>query len=291
MVALFWSLQDAGAEGEALLPKDSDIPGWRMIDQPYHYGPADLWKYINGEAEFYIAYGFVSLAGANYTPQSADVYSLGVDVFDMEDKLNAFGVFQSKRGKEPSSLKIGAASFGAGGYVVFYKDRYYVEVLSFGKARKGKEGHLLMARKVAEKIKGDNTPPQELRYLPESGRVAGSERYVKGGILGHAFWDRGLTADYRVDGDSVSAFVVLFPSMKKASEALQKHRDFLRESGATWIPLSGCEKHGYASQEPHHKEILVMEKGPFLVGVYDLSKAEKGMALLREMTERVKIPD
>jgi hypothetical protein len=65
----------------------------------------------------------------------------------------------------------------------------------------------------------------------------------------------------------------------------------LRESGATWIPLSGCEKHGYASQEPHHKEILVMEKGPFLVGVYDLSKAEKGMALLREMTERVKIPD
>jgi len=259
-----------------------------MIDKPYGYSPEDLWKYINGEAEFYVAYGFVSLIGANYGSRT---YSIGVDIFDMGEKLHAFGVFQSRRGNEPSSLKVGAASFGAEGYLVFYKDRYYVEILSFGEREKGDTGHVTVARKVAEKIKGDISPPHELSYFPHSGRIEGSERYVKGGILGHAFLDRGLIAHYRIDGDMVSAFVALFSSTKDAISSFEKHKGFLQRSGAKCIPLSGFEKHGYASQEPHHKEILVVQEGSFVVGVYDLIKAEKGMALLKDMIERIKPPD
>jgi hypothetical protein len=283
-----WSPLVASAQGKTLLPKDSEIPGWHMIDKPYGYSPEDLWKYINGEAEFYVAYGFVSLMGANYGSRT---YSIGVDIFDMGEKLNAFGVFQSRRGNEPSLLKMGAASFGAEGYLVFYKDRYYVEVLSFGEREKGDTGHVTVARKVAEKIKGDISPPHELFYLPHSGRIGGSERYVRGGILGHAFLDRGLIADYRIDGDTVSAFVAFFPSTKDAISSVEKHKGFLERSGATCIPLSGFGKQGYASQEPHHKEILVVQEGAFVVGVYDLIKSRQGMALLQDMVKRIQTAD
>jgi hypothetical protein len=291
LLLISWSPWVASAKGNTLLPKDSEMLGWQIIDKPYGYSPEDLWKYINGEAEFYIAYGFVSLIGANYAPESGGTYSLGVDIFDMGDKLNAFGVFQSKRGSERSSLKVGAASFGSEGYVVFYKDQYYVEVLSFGDRKKGDTGHVTAARKVAEKIRGDASPPHELSYLPEPGRIKGSERYVKGGILGHAFLDRGLVADYRIEGDTVSAFVAFFPSSKDAISSFEKHKGFSQRSGAKCIPLSGFEKHGYASQEPHHKEILVAQEGAFVVGVYDLIKAEKGMALLKDVIERIKPAD
>jgi hypothetical protein len=278
----------ASAQGNALLPKDSEIPGWHMIDKPYGYSPENLWVYINGEAEFYVAYGFVSLMGANYRSRN---YSIGVDIFDMGEKLNAFGVFQSKRGNEASSLKMGAASFGADGYLVFYKDRYYVEILSFGEREKGDTGYVTVARKVAEKIRGDTSPPHELSYLPHYGRIEGSERYVKGGILGHAFLDRGLIADYRIDGDRVSAFVALFSSTKDAMSSFEKHKGFWERSGAKCVRLSGFEEHGYASQEPHHKEILVVQEGAFVVGVYDLIKSRQGMALLQDMVKRIQTAD
>jgi hypothetical protein len=278
----------ASAGGNTLLPNISEIPGWQMANKPYRYSPQNLYKYINGEADFFVAYGFVSLEGADYSSESESSDSITVDIYDMGDKLSAFGVFQSKRGGESSSLKIGAASFSADGYLVFYKDRYYVETVSFVEGEKWKTEHVILARKVAEKIQGDISPPNELSYLSEYGRIDGSERYVKGGILGHAFLDRGLICDYRLEGDVVSAFVAFFPSSEDAIGSFEEHKDFLRSSGKKCVPLNGFGKYGFVSQEPYHKNILVAQEGSFVSGVYDLSEAQKGIELLKDIVKRIK---
>lgn len=278
----------ASAQGNALLPNSAEIPGWQVIDKPYRYSPQDLYKYINGEAEFFLAYGFVSLKGANYSYGSDSRDSITVDIYDMGEKLNSFGVFQSKRGGESSSLKIGAASFGSDGFIVFYKDRYYVEILSFVEGEQRKTEHVIIAQKVAEKINGDISPPNELSYLPQFGSVEGSERYVRGGILGHAFLDRGLICDYRIEGDVVSAFVAFFSSGKDAVSSFERHKDFLRRSGEKYLPLKGFGENGFVSQEPYHGNILVVQEGAFVVGVYDLLRAEKGMALLKDILKRIR---
>jgi hypothetical protein len=247
-----------------------------MANKPYCHSPQNLYKYINGEADFFVAYGFVSLVGANYSSASHSSDSITVDVYDMGDKLNAFGVFQSKRGRESSPLKIGAACFGADGYLVFYKDRYYVEILSFVESEQRKTEHVIIARK------------DELSYLSKLGRIEGSERYVKGGILGHAFLDRGLICDYRLEGDVVSAFVAFFRSSEDAVSSFEEHRDFLRRSGKKCIPLNGFGEHGFVSQEPYHKHILVVQEGSFVLGVYDLLKAQRGIELLKDILKRIK---
>ena len=259
-----------------------------MDNKPYCYGPQNLYKYINGEADFYISYGFISLIGANYSSDSESSDSITIDIYDMGEKLNAFGVFQSKRGKESSSLKIGAASFGTDGYVVFYKDRYYVEILSYVESEQRKAEHLIMARKVAENIEGGISPPYELSYLSELGKIEGSERYVRGGILGHAFLERGLICDYMIEGEVVSAFVAIFPSSEVAANSFEKHKNFLRSSGKKCLPLNEFEDYGFASQEPHHKNIIVVHKGSFVAGVYDLLEAQKGIELLKEIIKRIK---
>lgn len=259
-----------------------------MANKPYRYSPQNLYKYINGEADFFVAYGFVSLEGADYSSESDSSDSITVDIYDMGDKLNAFGVFQSKRGGESSSLKIGAASFSADGYLVFYKDRYYVETISFVEGEQWKTEHVIIARKVAEKIQGDISPPYELSYLSEYGRIDGSERYVKGGILGHAFLDRGLICDYRLEGDVVSAFVAFFRSSEDAVSSFEEHKDFLRRSGKKCVPLNGFGKHGFVSQEPYHKNILVAQEGSFVLGVYDLLEPQKGVELLKDIVKRIK---
>jgi hypothetical protein len=258
-----------------------------MAEEPYRYGPQDLYEYIDGEAEYFLAYGFISLLGANYALESDNRNAITVDIYDMGEKLNAFGVFQSKRGGETSSLNIGTASSGTDSYLAFYQDRYYVEILSFVKDEQWKTQHLVLGRKVAEKIQGDISPPHELSYLSEAGRIEGSERYVKGGILGHAFFDRGLTCDYRIDGAVVSAFVTFFTSKEDAVSALKAHKDFLRSAGKECVPLNGVGERGFISQEPYHRNILVVQEGSFVIGVYDLSVVEDGMELLKDILKRI----
>lgn len=261
-----------------------------MADKPYRYGPQDLYQYIDGEAESFVAHGFVSLQGANYSPRSDKTAFITVDIYNMGERLNAFGVFQSKRGGEPSSLKVGAGSFGRDGYLAFYKDKYFVEILSFVKDEQRKTQDIVIAREVAAKIEGDIAPPHELSYFPAAGKIEGSERYVKEGILGHAFLGRGLICDYRMDGDVVSAFVAFFPSNEDAGSAFESHKDFLRKSGKACEPLKGLGTRGFFSQEPYHKNILVAQKGSFVAGVYDLAVAKKGMALLTDILKRIEYP-
>jgi hypothetical protein len=206
----------------------------------------------------------------------------------MGKKLNAFGVFQSKRGGASSSLGIGAASYVTNGYLAFYKDRYYVEILSFVQDKEWKEQHIVIAQKVAERIKGDILPPRELSYLPQSGRVEGSERYVRGGLLGHAFMDRGLVSRHTVNGNVASAFVALFPSHEDASDAFEAHKDFLRDAEKACLPLNGFWQRGFSSTEPYHKHIVVAQQGRFVLGIFDLSEVKDGIGLLKDMVRRVK---
>ena len=117
--------------GDVCLFDRAKISGWDLSGRPYDFAPQNLFEHINGSADFFLAYGFVSLKVAHYAPVSTPNDSVTVEVYDMGEKLNAFGVFQAKRSNKAPSLNIGTASFGSGGYLAFYKDRYFVEINSY----------------------------------------------------------------------------------------------------------------------------------------------------------------
>jgi len=278
------------ANGDTRLINAIKTSEWEISDNPYSFGPQNLYEYIDGAADFFVAYGFVLLEGTNYVSLSDVNDSITVDIYDMGEKLNAFGVFQSKRSKGAPSLDIGTSAFGADGYLCFYKDKYLVEIFSFIKDEKRKSQDLNMARKVAEIIQGDTLPPVELSYFPEPEKIDGSERYIKGGILGHAFLDRGIICDYRIKDETVSAFLAFYPSREEAVKAFEQHRDFLAKS-APCTPFDGFGERGLVSQEPYHKSIILVQKGTFITGVYDLSTPKNGTEVLKGILKRINLPD
>ncbi len=286
----FSTTPEVGADSgvEKLLPQSPGVVGWQLVGNYYHYLPNNLYNYINGAADLFVSYGFVKLAGAEYAPGVSGQENAIVDIYDMGNKLNAFGVFQSKRDPESKSFKIGTGAFGSEKYIFFYKDRFYIEVQAYLSASKEKDIPFKLARKVAGGISGDCTPPSELNYLPEAGRVPGSEMYITGGILGHAFLDKGLVGDYRVNGGVVKAFVAFFPSREHAAKAMDQYKSYLDTAGETWQALNGFGERGFFSKEPYHKTILVAQKDHFVVGVADLSHPEKGKGLLKSIIKDLK---
>ena len=273
---------------EAIFSSALPSPEWKVEGQPYGFVPQNLYEYINGEAEFFIAFGFIELTGANYASVAGGKDTATIDIYDMGNKLNAFGVFQSKRGGQASALNLGAASTGSDGYLAFYKDRFFVEIQAY--ITREKERHMAetMAASIAEHLPGDNTPPWELFYLPEKNRIAGSERYIKGGILGHAFLDRGIVCNYRIQGQKVTAFVAMLPSPRDAVHAVEQHRSFFLKSGKECLPLDRFGKHGFISEEPYHQKIMETQVGAFVAGVYDLNTLEAGKTLLADIITTLK---
>jgi hypothetical protein len=146
---------------------------------------------------------------------------------------------------------------------------------------------MTLAKKVVSGISGDSTPPSELNYLPDTGRVPGSEMYITGGILGHAFLDRGLVCDYKLADEVVKAFIAFYPSKELADTAIKHYKEFLKKSGKKWTSLKSDAENGFASQEPYHKNIIVAQQGHFVAGVYDLSLAQKGEALLKNILKKI----
>jgi len=264
------------------------LPGvqWKLEGKSYRYIPQNLYEYINGAAEFFIAFGFVELAGAHYVPVAGGKDSATIDIYDMGSKLNAFGVFQAKRDRQASSLNLGAASTVSDDYVAFHKDRFYVEIQALIIDKQLKSVIATIASNVAEHLPGDNTLPQELAYFPEEGRIVGSERYIRGGVLGHAFLEQGIVCDYQIEGKQATAFIAMLPSDQAAVKAVEHHRSFLEKSGQKPLPLDGLGEHAFASEEPYHKKIVETQSGPFVIGVYDLDSAETGKTLLADILKK-----
>ena len=276
----------AGSEIMKLLPVSSDTGIWKL-ESKHSYTPDDLYNYINGAADLFISYGFVELAGAHYRYGTDGQETVVVDIYDMGKKLNAFGVFQSKRDPEVPVLDIGAGAIGNEKYIFFYKDRFYVEIQAFSPDGQKSSAALTMAREVAGRIPGDTSLPVELGYLPEADQVMGSVLYITGGILGHGFLDRGILCDYRVNGEVVKAFIAFFPSPEQAVKALNLYKDYLKKAGETWEARKGFGENSFTGQEPYHKTILVAQQGVFVAGVADLSSAQKGEALLRGILSKI----
>ncbi|MGD9383417.1 MAG: hypothetical protein PVH55_05150, partial [Desulfobacterales bacterium] len=87
MILLFMAVNSisllAESRHESIFRKALPSPEWQMEGQPYGFFPQDLYEYINGEAEFFIAFGFIELTGANYTSVSGGRDTVTMDIYDM----------------------------------------------------------------------------------------------------------------------------------------------------------------------------------------------------------------
>jgi hypothetical protein len=271
-----------------MLPPAIEHTAWQISGNPYTYVPNNLYSYIDGAADMFIAYGFVKLQGAEYVDTADKQESMTVDMYDMGSPLSAFGIFNSKKDPESPSLNIGAGSCGTEQFVIFYKDRLYVEIQPRIARDKNKPVPVITAQKIAARIPGTTNPPREIQYLPALNKVPGSENYVTGGILGHAFLPHGLVSDYRFNGETVKAFIAMFPTEKDSSAAFERYKAYLKEAGETVTAGEGGSEKGFNAKEKYHGHVIVVNQGCFIAGVADLSHPEKGKMLLKQILDNLK---
>ncbi len=282
--------KQAATKIEDTLPGAHALSGWQMQGAPYAYQPDKLYQYIDGAADQFIAYGFKKLCGAEYICKTDKQESLVIDVYDMGSQLSAFGIYTSKKDPASASPGIGAESFGNDQYVAFYKDRFYVEIQPRISSANNRLIPQQAARLVAQKISGTSMRPALLKVFPEADKIAGSENYIVGGILGHAFLPQGVVSEYHSNGEAVKAFVAPFPSPSGAQAAFEQYKQFLSALGKPVEQNNTVGERSFCAPEPYHKNIIVAQQGCFVAGITDLSSPQQGMLLLKNIIKNLKKP-
>ncbi|UCD70693.1 MAG: hypothetical protein JSW70_06720 [Syntrophobacterales bacterium] len=150
-----------------------EVNGWVANPEVRQYEGKTLYKYIDGGAELYLAYGFHKAYVHTYTkPGEPDII---MDIYDMSTPEDAFGVFTAER--EGDDIGIGTGSEYEGGLLRFSKGRFFVSIMTHEEKRQSRKAVLSLARAVANAIQPIGERPKLLLLLPDRGLIERSIRY------------------------------------------------------------------------------------------------------------------
>ena len=135
---------------------------YRMTTQ-LDYNAENLFDYINGGAEMYLSYGFTGMKGRVYSAENLP--DVTVEVYEMTEAKNAFGVFTHTRDKEENTYGQGSLSYSDA--TVFWKDRYYTVVNTSKITPESSDAIRFLASAVDKAIPDTGKIPAIVGCLPE----------------------------------------------------------------------------------------------------------------------------
>lgn len=213
-------VKSAGAQ---ILPEQFP-DGFKVTKPMEYYDPGNLYDLINGQAVFYLSYGFVKLDHAYY---EKDGVSYRVDVYELADRLSALGSYRQQKDEDTSELNIGTEGYIIDYLAAFFKDKYYVEIVPMD------DGDItelkLLAGHVEKSVPGTRELPPELSLFPQDGLIPNSEMYFGESFLSYSFMGNGLSAYYmqKQDDKEIRVFIALSDSKEKAQKISEDFKEKL----------------------------------------------------------------
>lgn len=137
--------------------------GWKIAMEDKMYDPKSLYDYIDGGAELFISYGMKEVISRFITNETGD--EIRIEIFDMSESKNAFGVFTHTRTQNEGLYGQGSQYFP--GTQIFWKDRYYVSIMATDENETILSAIADLASEINNKITTTGKMPDIVFLLPE----------------------------------------------------------------------------------------------------------------------------
>jgi len=269
----------------ALLGLVPEMEGWKLSEKLQSFFPEDLYEYIDGAAESYLGYDFKELVVAQFQKAGTGA-SVTLEIYDMGNGTNAFGIFSAERFPENKAVDVGTLGYVEGEVLNFVAGKEYIKIMSFESG----EGTLAVldafARKVAGKAGEKGALPPLLSVFPRDGIIANSEKYILRNVMGFEFLRNGYMASYKLDGSEFECFFIEADKGRDPAALLKQLLDFFAKDGqpAGDIPL------GHHVRNKYGQNLYIGVAGRFLCGVNRLPDGAGtiGDRYLRSLAESLK---
>jgi hypothetical protein len=276
---------------ESLLPR-KDLPeGWTLAEGPQTFTKKTLFERINGEAELFFKYGFQKSVFAIYQNKKNRENQVELDIYDMGNVLQAFGVFSRFRNEDrPGGFGLDSSLDEHSAF--FYQGRYFAILYA---PEANQEILRQFSKLISLKISDPSPPPKEISYFPKNGLNPGSIQYFSEGLLGHQFLKRGFQGTYaekaggKAADEKIKLFLAIFQNSQKATNALKDFKGNLSKKGKVSSgSIIEFETRALKGEDPYQGKVMVVQKGFYLLGVVGFEKEEDGENRLAEFMGNVK---
>ncbi len=271
---------------EDFLPA-SCAPGWAIDGKVAAYTPENLYKYIDGEAELYMPYGFRKAATVLYAKPDTKDIGIVANIFEMGSPLDAFGIYANFRSPTLEQIKVGAEGFLDESQLMFYQDRYFVQIEASGTITQ--EGPLFRscAETISRNLPDEKGKPRELEFLKVPGAAPLTAKYYAGGLLGHGFFGKGFTVEAIIGEARVKAILIMGGSEEAARRVFTEYGKYLKESNAA--PQISNDKGGIVLHviDPLYKGVVLHQSGQYVVGVVSLKEPHEGDGIVAQLLKRL----
>jgi hypothetical protein len=263
----------------ALMPQPDADAGWRWDFEPELYTPETLYEYINGEAEHFNDYNFVEMATSSHARMEDEFATLTIDLYDMGNSLNAFGIYSDHRRPGLGFEQIGEEAIVSELNVTFYKGRFFVQVSAGSMEKIVTDAMRALAAELASTI--ERTPePEEMGYLPARDQVSHTLKYLPRGLLGQAAFEHAVQAEYTLPSGVCTAFVVMKGDETEAVQAVTQFRENLVRQGQITGFEGAGEGNSITIRTEYHGNISVRAHAGYVVGVVGYAGQSEADALL-----------
>jgi hypothetical protein len=249
------------------------VPGWQQQGASRHYTGDNLYEYMDGSAESYLAYGFNQMQGV--TCQSGENVFV-IDISEMIDADAAYGIFSSNLDPgHPIDSKI-----GMGGQIMprrgtFAKGNYYIEIAATPDLDHTPAITAFIAA-MDKLVEGRSTPPDALAWFVPEKLV--SARMIPESVLGVRLLKRGYVAQY----DQGKAFLVLETSPESATAVMAKLR--LRYPAAQAAQVA---EEALQLQDRYLGGVCFFRRGKYIGGYANMPDGAAAVAASAPLSARV----
>jgi polyferredoxin len=162
---------------EVYLPESNAAPGWIKTADTRTFVAADLWKYVDGDADRYLHAGVRQTFTAGYRYRNG--LEAVADVHQMADRKGATALYESESAAGSHVVSVGDSGRSYGQSLTFRKGCFFVRLVAFDNSPGVESALLALARAVAQNLGTDGTFPESeiletFRLSPGFGLLAGA---------------------------------------------------------------------------------------------------------------------
>jgi hypothetical protein len=278
---------DVSPQLPALLPAKNEVPGWAMSEKPRSFNAGNLWEFIDGAADGYLAYGFQEVASADYKMEGTG-YEAVVDIYQMKDPLNAFGKYAEERNPEYQFLKVGNEGYSGGTSLNFWTGSYYVKITTYDEKDAIKQEMTKLANAVARKVGVPGTEPIEVSYFPKANLQAHTIVYIPKDVLAQSYFTNGFVAKYKAGDKEPKMVFITLDNASAAQDALALYRQYLSKAGKNVKDLKAPGEGGFSGQDSFYGNMAAIRAGKNIVVALGVASEDAGKKLIAELLSNVK---
>jgi hypothetical protein len=131
-------------------PSSGAVKGWDKTGDTRTFAAKDLYQYIDGDAEQYVAAGVISTSTSDY--KYGDQLEAVVDVHFMNDAVGARKIMDTGKAGDAKNVQLGDSGMAYAQSVVFRKGPYLVRIVAYESTPETQEALLALARGIEAKL-------------------------------------------------------------------------------------------------------------------------------------------